>query len=189
MKTHLSSRSAFQRFSVSAFACLTLSLTACQGVNDVLAGVNNTLGAVNSALGGSSSSSSDSSAVYVDSKTQASVVSAANKAAANGDVRKMFNEAKPAIEKMVATTACTDNASQLKRFADPDGTGYLPYPIQHMMYHKSGCTNVLRINNVKRITSNAFYFTVYYISPQSEETKTYLYRAIKQPEGEWLFQY
>lgn len=180
MKNHLLSR--------SVFACLMLSLTACQGVNDVLAGVNSTLGAVNSALGGTSSSSG-SSAVYIDSKTQASVVNAANKVAAKGDVRKMFNEAKPAIEKMVGTTACTVNGDQLKRFADPDGTGYLPYPIQHMMYHKSGCTYVLRINNVKKITSNAFYFTVYYISPQSEETKTYLYRAIKQPEGEWLFQY
>lgn len=180
MRNHLSS--------LSALVCLTFGLTACQGVNDVLAGVNSTLGAVNSVLSGTTSSAG-SSAVYVDSKTQASAVNAANKAAANGDARKMFNDAKPTIEKLVATSACATDQSQVKRFADPDGSGLLPLPMTYVSYHKSGCMNVLRINNVKKITSNAFSFTVYYISPQSEETKKHDYQAIKQPEGEWLFKW
>lgn len=167
---------------------LPLSLTACQGVNDVLQGVNSTLGAVNDVLGGTvgALSGSTGGGVSIDSKTQASAVSATNKAVANSSVKKLFNDAKPSIEKFVATSACVTSQSQLRRFMDPE-TSFLPNPLNSVSYHKSGCLNVLRINNVQKKTANAFTFTVYYISPQSEETKTYDYTAIKQPEGEWLF--
>ncbi len=178
--------SAFQRFSVSALACL--SLTACQGVNDVLSSVNSTLGAVNSVLSGSPSSSSSSSTVYIDSKTQASVTTAANKAKASKDAMKLFNDAKPTIEKMVASVACMASSEQMQRYADPEAGIHveLSYKFQ---YHKSGCANVLRLNNITKKTANAFSFSVYYISPQSEETVKRDYTAIKQPEGEWLFKW
>lgn len=145
----------------------------------------------NSVLSGTATSTG-SSGVSIDSHTQASTTSAINKATANSDVKKMFNEAKPTIEKMVAMTACTIQQSPLNQFTDPDSGLGLPAPLSvsyKLKYHKSGCLSVLRINNVKRQASNAFSFTVYYQSPQSEETDSYDYLAIKQPDGEWLFKW
>ncbi|OOH86329.1 hypothetical protein BMT54_11095 [Pasteurellaceae bacterium 15-036681] len=167
-------------------ACLIL--TGCQGVNDVLSGVNSALGTVNSVLGSpSSSSSSSSSRVYIDSQTQQSVVNAANKATANNDAKKLFNDARPTIEKMIADAACNANSRQMEKYADPDkGFGYVS-PFIFFNHHKSGCAHVLRINNIKKKTANAFSFNVYYMSPQSEETRKEGYTAIKQPSGEWLF--
>ncbi|MFA9499731.1 hypothetical protein ACERCG_04725 [Mannheimia sp. E30BD] len=165
-----------QRFSVS--------LTACQGVNDVLSAVNNTLGSVNSAL--------SSSTVPIDTQTKTSAVNAINRANASNDVKKMFNEAKPTIEKMVSMTACTTQQSPLNQFSDPNSGLGLPVPLSvsyKLKYHKSGCLKVLRINNFKRQAANTFTFTVYYQSPQSEETDSYGYAAIKQPDGEWLFKW
>lgn len=137
-------------------------------------------------------SSAGSSGVSIDSHTQASAISAINKATANSDVKKMFLEAKPTIEKMVAMTACATHQSPLNQFTDPDSGLGLPAPLSisyKLKYHKSGCLNVLRVNSFKRQATNAFTFTVYYQSPQSEETDNYDYVAIKQPDGEWLFKW
>ncbi|VTU06619.1 Uncharacterised protein [Actinobacillus indolicus] len=101
---------------------------------------------------------------------------------------KLFNDAKPTIEKMVASVACMASSEQMQRYADPEAGIHveLSYKFQ---YHKSGCANVLRLNNITKKTANAFSFSVYYISPQSEETVKRDYTAIKQPEGEWLFKW
>ncbi|MDH2999225.1 hypothetical protein A1D23_03780 [Chelonobacter oris] len=60
-------------------------------------------------------------------------------------------------------------------------------PFNAMSYHKSGCLDILRINNIKRKAANVVYFKVQYISPQSQESTGWGYEAIKQPDGEWLF--
>lgn len=159
-------------------------------MNDVLQGVNSTLGAVNSVLGGTaSSSSSSSSRVSIDSTASSSTISAINKASTNSDVKKLFNEAKPYIEKIVSLAACGASYSQMRTYADSENVHDHMSPFNYISHHKSGCLKVLRIDAIKKKTANAFGFTVTYMSPQSEESKKGYYIAVKQPDGEWLFQY
>ena len=53
------------------------------------------------------------------------MTTAANKAKASKDAMKLFNDAKPTIEKMVALAACGADGRQMAKFADPEkGYGY-----------------------------------------------------------------
>lgn len=47
--------------------------------------------------------------------------------------------------------------------------------------------SVSRIDGFKKESANAFQFRVIYQSPQSQETATRRYVAVKQPDGAWLF--
>ncbi|MCK3658053.1 hypothetical protein A4G18_04840 [Pasteurellaceae bacterium Pebbles2] len=133
-------------------------------------------------------SGSSSGGVYVDQQTTASAQQAANKVKARQDVQRLFNEAKPQIEKMTAFVACGATNKNISKYSDPDAVGFVS-PFIHFNYHKSGCLNILRINGIEKRTANAFAFKVTYVSPQSEESKIKEYTAIKQPSGEWLFKW
>ena len=58
-----------------------------------------------------------------------------------------------------------------------------------MEHHTGGCLRILRVNNIRKLAANTLSFDVYYMSPQSEEVVRRTHRAIKQPDGEWLFNF
>ena len=61
---------------------------------------------------------------------------------------------------------------------------------QHEMYHhKSGCLKILRIEKIKKLAVNTVSFQTVYMSPQSEEVVRKTQFAVKQPSGEWLFNF
>ncbi|MDD7544600.1 hypothetical protein [Actinobacillus porcinus] len=136
---------------------------------------------VNSALSGAG----------VSSSAQASVDAAVNNAKPNSNAKALFNQAKPAISKYVALIACNTPTSTLSAYSDPDSSepNGLGMPQHLMFHHKSGCLNVLRIDGIKKLAANTVEFQVVYISPQSEETTRKTMHAIKQPSGEWLFDF
>ena len=172
--------------SVSAFACLTL--VGCQAVNDTLGAVNGALSTVNSVLSGTSSSSSS---VYVSSQTQASVAQASARAKAESQAaQRLFNEAKPQIDKVVALIACGAGSKETAQYTDPDhSSGMQTGVMSSLRYHKSGCLDVTRINGIKKQSNNAVSFMVTYTSSQSGESVREKYTAIKQPDNEWLFRW
>ncbi len=138
--------------------------------------------------GTTSNTGTSSSNIYVTTQAKASVIAAINKAHANNSAKRLFNEAEPAIVKVISRIACGMKGSRIRAYSDPDAStlSFLT-PLSGMDYHKSGCLNVLRINGIQKKSANAVKFFVDYISPQSEETQRRSYTAIKQPSGEWLF--
>lgn len=157
-----------------------LGLTGCQAVTDTLSTVNSALGSVNSALSGT----------MISPSAQASADNSVNSAKPNSGAKALYNQAKPAISKYVAAVAC-NNVNQLRIYADPDSTSpsEISLPQIHMRHHKSGCLNVSRIEKIEKKAANAVLFQVVYVSPQSEEVDRVRHSAIKQPNGEWLFNY
>lgn len=161
-------------------------LTGCQGLNDV----NSALGALNSALGTVTGTSGGTSGggVYVTPKAKASVSASLSKARSSNTARKLFNEAKPSIEKVVGLIACGAKGSQMGAYTDSSSFSHMfPSPFDSMSYHKSGCLDILRVNSIQRKAANAVKFSVDYVSSQSQESARRSYSAIKQPDGEWLF--
>lgn len=165
---------------ISCAFALCLSLTGCQVVNDTLSTVNKTLGSVNSVLADATISTS----------TQNSADNAVKNAKPTHSTKDLYNQAKPTISKYIALVAC-NNYSQVDAYADPDSVppDVVSLPQAYMSHHKSGCLNVLRIEKIEKKTANAMYFQVVYASPQSEEVHRVRHIAIKQPTGEWLFNY
>lgn len=164
---------------LSALMCFGLS--GCQVVTDTLSTVNGALSSMNSALSGTA----------VTSAAQSSVDSAVNKAKASQDAKILFNQAKPAISKYVALIACNTPTKQLAAYSDPDSIepNGLGMPQHNMSHHKSGCLNVLRIERIKKLAANTVEFQAVYVSPQSEEVVRKTHHAIKQPSGDWLFDF
>lgn len=164
-------------FTILIFA----NLIGCEAINDTLSTVNSTLGSVNSVLSGTS----------VSSQAQSSVNNALARAKMNKEALALFNDAKPTINKMLSLSACltSSESRQFRIYSDPDHlfSGLMPQSFMH--YHKSGCVDVTRITAFKKIANNTLQFTVYYTSPQSGGTVTKTYQAIKQPDGEWLFNF
>ncbi len=141
-------------------------------------GINNTLSSLNSGM----------NKPYIDEGAKQSISLATNKANPPTDATGLFNDAKPALEHFIGLIACNADDRQLAAYVDPDkGTFALVKPHVNLSYHKSGCLNVLRINGIQRKAANTLYFKVQYLSPQSEESTSRNYLAIKQPDGEWLF--
>lgn len=173
MKTKLS------RLYFSLLVCS--GLTACQVVTDTLSTVNGALSSVNSVLSGTA----------VTQAAQSSVDNALNKAKPDNSAKTLFNQAKPAISKYVALVACNTPTKQLAAYSDPDSIepNGLGMPQHDMLHHKSGCLNVLRIEKIKKLAANTVEFQVVYISPQSEETVRKTHHAVKQPSGDWLFDF
>lgn len=170
---------------------LGAALAGCQAVDTALTSAEQVIGAVNTVLGVPPQpgvSASASSVVRVDDTARQSVAAALKKAAP-GAAAGLFREAKPALEQMITAAACTREGRRMSRFEVPEGgIGYIN-PFWHLQYHQSGCLAVLRINNIKKQSANAFSFYVSYVSPQSQETSQVAYTAVKQPDGEWLFKW
>lgn len=162
-------------------------------LDEGLSQVNSALGTVNRVLGSTNNTLSDVTApsgASLDSATQASIATAVAKAYPENSAHAIFNEAKPAIIKMIALVACDTPSSRMGQYTDAKGALYHYRKGSHSMYyHKSGCVHVLRIENITRESANAVHFDVVYISPQSEETNKRSYTAVKQPSGEWLFRW
>lgn len=164
---------------LSIVACLGLS--GCQAITDTLSTVNGALTSVNSVLSGTA----------VTQETQLSVDNALNKAKPNSSAKNLFDQAKPSISKYIALIACNTPTKQLAAYSDPDSIepNGLGMPQHQMSHHKSGCLNVLRIEGIKKLAANTVEFKTVYISPQSEEAVRNTHHAIKQPSGEWLFDF
>ena len=48
---------------------------------------------------------------------------------------------------------------------------------------------ILRIEKIKKLAANTVSFQTVYMSPQSEEVVRKTHFAVKQPSGEWLFNF
>lgn len=103
-------------------------------------------------------------------------------------------EAKPLIDKLVMTSACsTDNSAwnSVNRQAEKPATWSADFKgssaVGSMKYHsKSRCLDVLRIAKWEKPAKNALNFTVYLISAQSDEAVHQNFALIKDDGGEWL---
>ncbi|MEZ7719062.1 hypothetical protein [Haemophilus paraphrohaemolyticus] len=163
----------------SLIASLVLGLlTGCQVLNDGLSQVNQTLQTVNDTLAGTTISSS----------TKSSIASALNKATLPQNVKALFNDAKPTLEKVLTLIAC-EKDDQVKAYTDESSVGmsYPLNPVRQMSYNKSNCVNVQRIDGIQLKSANTFIFRTVFVSPTSQETYIGRYLAIKQPDGAWLF--
>lgn len=121
-------------------------------------------------------------------QTKETTSTALNKATPANNVKSLFLDATPTLNKVLPLIAC-EKDDQLRAYQDESSVG-MPYPlspVRQMQYHKSGCVNVQRIDSIKKKANNAFSFRVLFVSPQSQETFNGRYTAIKQPNGEWLF--
>ena len=169
---------------LSCALLLCLGLTGCQAVTDTLSTVNSALGSVNSALYGVTRST-------VSNETQISSDNAVKNAKAENSAKILYNQAKPAISKYVALIACSSDTSQLTAYSDPDSMepNGLGMPQHEMYHHKSGCLKILRIEKIKKLAANTVSFQTVYMSPQSEEVVRKTHFAVKQPSGEWLFNF
>lgn len=172
-------------------SCLLLlilfSLTACETVNDVLQVSGSVLNTANTILGGANSVGG-SGLVYVDTTAKNSAQRAVDNAVVNSSLRAMYQDAKSTIAKMTAYYACGATRTDMAIFSDPSADEYAWQRVTWgVSYHKSGCMSVSRIDGFKKESANAFAFRVIYQSPQSQETATRRYVAVKQPDGAWLF--
>jgi hypothetical protein len=167
-------------------AGLVLSVSACQTVGDSLSGVNNALGALNSALGGKPG---QGGAVYVPPDVKQATY-AAFTPAPDPQLSRMLTQAKPQIVDMVDLVACGATAQRVAQYAAPDTQqAYFSTPFGAINYHTAGCLTPVRITGYQKRAANAFLFTVYYVSPQSQEGARETYTAVQQPDGEWLFRW
>lgn len=162
-------------------ALMCFGLGGCQVVTDTLSTVNGALNSVSSVISGTA----------ITSSAQSSVDRAVNSAKPERNATNLFNQAKPAISKYIALIACNTPTKQLAAYSDPDSTepNGLGMPQHEMFHHKSGCLNVLRIERIKKLAANTVEFQTVYISPQSEEVVRKTHHAVKQPSGEWLFDF
>ncbi|MCP3018260.1 hypothetical protein [Cupriavidus basilensis] len=172
---------------------VAILISGCQDLNSGLASVNQALGTVNTTLGsrtnGTYGNSSAGTIVYVPHEIKQRTANAITAGQAQ-EINRMIADARPAIENMVALSACGASNSRMTQFTDPNsGTWAFHSPLSGMQYHKSGCLNPVRIAGWQRRTANAISFAADYVSPQSEESTRRTYTAIKQPNGEWLFQW
>lgn len=168
-------------------ALLITALSDCQNVADILEEVNNLTTSVNEFANGQPISSK---IAPMSSGTSASITQSLNRAVPNRGAAPLFNDAKPAIANYIGLIACGASSGRLQRYSAP-GTqsGNLALPHGNMEHHTGGCLRILRVNNIRKLAANALSFDVYYMSPQSEEVVRRTHRAIKQPDGEWLFNF
>lgn len=168
--------------SVISISIIFTLLTGCESLNNSLAEFNESL---QTASGSSSSSRSRNIPEQVKQATAAAFTKASSR-----DLQALVDDANPAIQNIVNIISCdTDAYRIMKQYTDPNSDSFQPYssPIKHMNYHKSGCVMASRIDAWEKLAANAFRFRVVYVSPQSEESIQRNYRAIKQPDGKWLF--
>jgi hypothetical protein len=171
-------------------ALILAALSGCQQVGDVLDGANTILSGVNNVLSGQPTTTGNNNAAVMTSSTRNSISQALSRAVPDRDTAPLFNDAKPAIANYIGLIACGASSARLQRYSAP-GTqsGNLALPHGNMEHHTGGCLRILRVNNIRKLAANALSFDVYYMSPQSEEVVRRTHRAIKQPDGEWLFNF
>ena len=172
-------------------ALILTALSGCQQVGDVLDGANTILSGVNNVLSGQPTTTGNNNAAVMTSSTRNSISQALSRAVPNRGAAPLFNDAKPAIANYIGLIACGTSTSRLTRYSSPNSSEPNPLgmPQRDMFHHTSGCLNVLRVNQIKRLAANTVAFNVEYISPQSEEVVRKTYHAVKQPDGEWLFNF
>nr|WP_314741380.1 hypothetical protein [uncultured Haemophilus sp.] len=169
----------YSRRKLWLIACIVLgTLTGCQALNDGLKQVNQTLQTVNGTLAGTT----------IPSNTAASISSALSKATPPKNTQVLFNDVKPTLEKVLSLIAC-EKDEQVKTYTDESSVGmsYPLNPVRQMTYNKSSCVNVQRIDGIQLKSANAFIFRTTFTSPTSQESYNSRYLAIKQPNGDWLF--
>ena len=121
--------------------------------------------------------------------------------ATDTETQKLIDDAKPAIVQMVDKVACGAQKNQIQKFTAPtSASGLFATPFVKMFKHdiraKNGCLIPYRIHGWERETkgfgaskiyTGNFSFQVEYESLQTGDTAVRRYRAIKQPDGIWLF--
>lgn len=155
-----------------------LLLSACQQMNDSMKSFNSGLSDINSVLSGKS-------AVLTDSASAESVSLAIKNAVPPKDVRSLFDGAVDDLSRFLNAASC---GKDLKIYQDVKEV-YLSEPLLNMREHNTrlGCLRVYRVDGIEKITAITFKFRVVFVSPQSEETSTRKYVAVRQPSGDFLF--
>ena len=101
-----------------------------------------------------------------------------------------FDSAKPRMQEFLANMACykaNKNDKYMEGGKRAPALGKGNGVIKTFKYTYAECVDILRIENVKFITKNAFSFSVTFITPDSEEIAKFdNFRFIQQPSGEWL---
>ena len=101
-----------------------------------------------------------------------------------------FDSAKPRMQEFLANMTCykaNKNDKYMEGGKRAPALGKGNGVIKTFKYTYAECVDILRIENVKFITKNAFSFSVTFITPDSEEIAKFdNFRFIQQPSGEWL---
>ena len=101
-----------------------------------------------------------------------------------------FDSAKPRMQEFLANMACykaNKNDKYMEGGKRAPALGKGNGVIKTFKYTYAECVDILRIENVKFITKNAFSFSVTFITPDSEEIAKFdNFRFTQQPSGEWL---
>ena len=101
-----------------------------------------------------------------------------------------FDSAKPRMQEFLANMACykaNKNDKYMEGGKRAPALGKGNGVIKTFKYTYAECVDILRIENVKFITKNAFSFSVTFITPDSEEIAKFdNFRFMQQPSGEWL---
>lgn len=170
-----------------ASLCVAIMFSGCVEVGTALKTVNETLAKTNSALGGKQNNGKSGSPqmLVVEQDIRKVIKPLPNKEAIGN-----IEEALPVMTKALSTIACTGLESNPRVGLYATSDSYVAgKPIQWMHNHRSGCVNVERIDNYKKVANNAFEFNALYVSPQSGESYNGRYKMIKEPSGEWLFKF
>lgn len=166
-------------FSASIMA---FSLTGCETLNSSLESINSVLGSTSTSSNSHSVSIPDSLTTSIQSSIQKSIKNE------NASIRSMVVDASPRISEVTGKLACGVDYSTLGRYSTTNSKPhpFLP-PKRDMSYHTGGCLDVYRVHSWKKLAANSLGFSVDYISPSSEEVVKRNYIIIKQPDGEWLY--
>ena len=158
------------------------NLLGCQAFSDVGNQAVDVLKGVNAALSGNYSKRT------LDTATQQSITSALNEAPLDKNTKSLFNEAKPTLNNVLRLISCEED-DKLRAYQDESSVGmaYPTSPVRQMSQHKSGCVHVQKVDSIKKKSENSFSFRTIFISPQSKQTFTGRYTAVKQPDNTWLF--
>lgn len=119
------------------------------------------------------------------------------KGASGETVRLLVKDATPAIAAFIEKYACLadfDGLNGMNVYGAPGSN--LPirlngqWPMHKTKYHdKTTCMSVARVNGWKAPARNALQFEVLYQADDSGETATSGHEAVRQPDGNWLFNY
>ena len=113
-----------------------------------------------------------------------------SKAKVAREYQAKFDSAKPRMQEFLSNMACykaNKNDKYMEGGKRAPALGKGNGVIKTFKYTYAECVDILRIENVKFITKNAFSFSVTFITPDSEEIAKFdNFRFIQQPSGEWL---
>jgi len=111
--------------------------------------------------------------------------------ASEPSIAQAISEAEPTIKDVLSRMACLQKIEPdraLGRHLAPDSEPrFFVVPIPTMKYHSNGqCLSITRVDGWQMPARNVLQFRAVYESQASGESKSLIYKMIKQPDGAWL---